>query len=65
MIDELSRQIARRCPKCGGEMVLRTNKANGEPFFGCSEWPHCGFTEPVPEYVRLRQMGAAPLPGFE
>jgi predicted RNA-binding Zn-ribbon protein involved in translation (DUF1610 family) len=33
-----------KCPKCGGEMVLRTAKNGsnqGEKFWGCSSYPHC------------------------
>jgi predicted RNA-binding Zn-ribbon protein involved in translation (DUF1610 family) len=33
-----------RCPKCGGEMILRTAKkgANaGGQFWGCSNYPQC------------------------
>ena len=27
--------------KCGGRMVLRQNKKNGEYFYGCSNYPEC------------------------
>ena len=50
---------APRCPKCGGDMILRTarNGANqGGKFWGCSNYPRCrgivkyeGETEPVSE----------------
>jgi len=36
----------RRCPKCGGKMVLRTIKAGenaGKEFWGCSQFPKCRF----------------------
>lgn len=32
------------CPKCGGEMILRTAKSGnntGQQFWGCSNFPHC------------------------
>jgi hypothetical protein len=35
---------APRCPKCGGEMVLRTAKSGtnqGGKFWGCSDFPRC------------------------
>ena len=35
-----------RCPRCGeGVRVGRTNKASGETFTGCSEYPLCRYTE--------------------
>lgn len=36
------------CPKCGGELVLRTAKkgANaGTQFYGCSNYPNCKYTK--------------------
>ncbi len=30
-----------RCPRCGGEMVLRTAKSTGRRFFGCAAYPKC------------------------
>jgi restriction system protein len=35
---------APRCPKCGGEMILRTAKSGanvGNRFWGCSAYPAC------------------------
>ncbi len=29
------------CPKCGGEMIKRTNKRTGAPFWGCASFPKC------------------------
>jgi predicted RNA-binding Zn-ribbon protein involved in translation (DUF1610 family) len=34
------------CPKCGKPMVKRTRKADGEPFWGCSDFPNCRATRP-------------------
>jgi restriction system protein len=37
-------EVARACPKCGGEMVLRVAKKgphSGEKFWGCSKFPDC------------------------
>jgi HJR/Mrr/RecB family endonuclease len=31
------------CPKCENEMVLRTSRANGNKFWGCSTYPRCSF----------------------
>lgn len=30
-----------KCPDCGGEMALRTNRQNGNKFWGCKKYPNC------------------------
>jgi predicted RNA-binding Zn-ribbon protein involved in translation (DUF1610 family) len=38
------KNLAQICPKCGGEMILRTAKSGanqGEQFWGCSNYPKC------------------------
>lgn len=32
------------CPKCGGDLVLRTNKKTNQQFMGCANFPECDFT---------------------
>lgn len=32
------------CPKCGGRLVLRTNRKDGSQFYGCSNYPRCRYT---------------------
>lgn len=44
----------KKCPKCGSAMVLRNNKATGEPFLGCSTYPICTGTAKHDERVKLR-----------
>ena len=37
------------CPRCGGQLVLRTVKRGpneGNQFYGCSNYPRCTFTRP-------------------
>lgn len=36
------------CPKCEGFLVMRTNSQSKNRFWGCSEYPQCCFTRPVP-----------------
>ena len=50
--------ITKACPDCGRPLVERTNHATGEPFLGCSQYPACKHSEPLPEAVRLRRAGA-------
>ena len=36
------------CPKCGGELVLRTAKRGqnvGKQFYGCSNFPKCRYVD--------------------
>lgn len=36
----------RSCPRCSAPMILRTNRANGDRFWGCSTYPRCRGTAP-------------------
>ncbi|OGT88584.1 MAG: hypothetical protein A2298_00910 [Gammaproteobacteria bacterium RIFOXYB2_FULL_38_6] len=36
-----------RCQKCGAVMALRTNRKDGNQFWGCSNFPKCKHTQPV------------------
>jgi len=37
-----------KCPNCGGNLVLRKSK-NGKRFIGCSNYPKCTTTYPLPQ----------------
>ena len=40
----------RRCPKCGGALILRTAKKgprSGDRFWGCSTYPQCRVMQPL------------------
>ena len=52
------------CPACGMAMVERANKTTGGTFMGCSGYPDCTETQPVPAYLTLLRQGAPALPGF-
>jgi len=36
------------CPECGGDMLVRTVHSNSHQFLGCSNYPACEHTEPIP-----------------
>lgn len=38
----------RTCPQCGAGMVERSNRNNGQRFWGCSGFPKCRGTIPIP-----------------
>lgn len=50
-------RIVKSCPDCGRPLVERTNRNTGSAFLGCSRWPECTHTEPIPESVKLRRAG--------
>lgn len=37
------------CPKCGNEMIIRTARASGKRFVGCSSYPKCNNGYPLPQ----------------
>jgi len=50
-IDRVSAEDMPRCPKCGGELVVRVVKNGpraGSRFLGCLSYPACMGTAPIP-----------------
>ncbi len=39
--------VVGKCPKCGGDLVVRYNRRTGKRFIGCSNWPKCNVTYPL------------------
>lgn len=39
--------VVGKCPKCGGDLVIRYNRKTGKRFVGCSNWPKCDVTYPI------------------
>jgi len=59
-------QLSKVCPECAnGQLIERENSQNGSHFLGCSNYPACRHTEPVPAYLELLRHGAAQLPGMD
>lgn len=58
-------EITKRCPECGGELLIRTNRQTDSQFIGCTGWPECTHTEPLPESLKMRLAGHPVLPGME
>jgi DNA topoisomerase-1 len=57
--------VERVCPECGRQMVVRRNRATETQFLGCSIWPECQGTRPIPNDIVMRAAGATSLPGFD
>ena len=51
------------CPKCSHDtkLIVRTNKANGNQFLGCPNFPECNHSQPIPEYLYMKRAGQASL----
>ena len=60
----MSKPTTLLCQDCGHPLVIRENGETGEEFLGCSQYPVCKATAPLPEHVRLEAMGAQRMPGF-
>jgi len=41
-------KVVGKCPECGKEIVIRKSK-NGKRFIGCSGYPECNFSLPLPQ----------------
>lgn len=50
------RGVIGRCPMCGGNLVIRRSK-RGKRFVGCSNYPACGNTYPLPQRGKLEFSG--------
>jgi DNA topoisomerase-1 len=37
------------CPKCGHDLLVKTSAKNHSQFVGCSAWPECDVTYPLPK----------------
>lgn len=57
----MSERIVKACPCCGQTLTIRRNRESGEEFFGCSGYPACTYTEPLPEAIKLRRIGQRDL----
>ncbi|MBU6430382.1 MAG: topoisomerase DNA-binding C4 zinc finger domain-containing protein [Cyanobacteria bacterium REEB65] len=61
MPDKSQPEITMPCPECGAQLVVRENGKTGEKFLGCSHYPECRHTQPLTEYLKMRQAGYEPL----
>ena len=57
-------KVTKVCPECGQMQTVRRKGYTGEEFFGCTAWPECKHTEPMPVDAVLRREDAPMLPGF-
>ncbi len=50
--------IGEKCPKCGGELVIKPTRAGGR-FISCSNYPDCRYSRGVPVGVDCPKCGGA------
>ena len=50
------RGVIGKCPMCGGDLVIRRSR-RGKRFVGCSNYPACGNTYPLPQRGKLEFTG--------
>lgn len=50
-------RIVKACPRCGQLLEIKRNRSTQEEFLGCSAWPQCTYTEPLPETIKLKRQG--------
>ncbi|MEM0065198.1 MAG: DNA topoisomerase I [Thermoplasmatales archaeon] len=50
------REILGKCPEDGGDLVIRRNR-KGQKFIGCSNYPKCKLTLPVPYNAQIEPTG--------
>ena len=41
------------CPKCGGDLLVKTSAKNHSVFLGCANWPDCDVTYPLPRANKI------------
>ena len=45
---DLAPVVTYKCPRCDSALVKRQNRHTGEQFLGCSSYPACRYTHPLP-----------------
>ncbi len=50
------RGVVGKCPVCGGDLIIRRSR-RGKRFIGCSNYPACGNTYPLPQRGKLEFTG--------
>ncbi|MGC8888607.1 MAG: DNA topoisomerase I [Candidatus Micrarchaeia archaeon] len=49
------KEVLGKC-KCGGDLVIKRSK-NGKSFVGCTNWPECNVTYPLPQAAKVVPTG--------
>ncbi|MCD6227038.1 DNA topoisomerase I [Candidatus Micrarchaeota archaeon] len=58
LVESIKNEIVMgKCPKCGGNLVIRTARVSKKQFVGCSNFPKCKVTYPLPQNVTVTATG--------
>lgn len=52
-------KLPEKCPSCGSRLVRRTRRIDGSLFFGCTGYPSCNYTSPLPSGKRAQSISAS------
>jgi len=45
-----------KCPKCGGDLKIIVSKTSGKRFCGCSNYPKCSQSYPIPQFGSIKPL---------
>ncbi|MGC8817089.1 MAG: DNA topoisomerase I [Candidatus Hadarchaeum sp.] len=48
-VARLKQRVLGRCPSCGGDLMMVVSRATRKRFVGCSNYPHCTQSFPLPQ----------------
>ena len=48
-----NQKVIGKCPDCGGDLRIITSKKTGKRFIGCSNYPKCDRSYPLPQYGKV------------
>ena len=48
-----------KCPSCGGNLKIIVSKASGKRFCGCSNYPKCSQSYPIPQFGSIKPLKKA------
>ncbi len=52
-ITQRNKRIVGECPECGGDLKIVTSKKTGKRFVGCSNYPKCNNSVPLPQKGKI------------
>lgn len=56
MNSEFDEGVIGKCPKCGGELRIVVSKKTKKRFCGCSNYPKCSQSYPVPQFGSIKPL---------
>ncbi|MCR5812885.1 MAG: type I DNA topoisomerase [Desulfovibrio sp.] len=60
IVERLKPEAVGECPQCGSDLVIKKARTGGQ-FIGCSAYPKCTYTQPLPTGVTCPECGKGEL----